>query len=269
MGRVQDQIVIVTGAAHGQGRAHALEFAKEGAHVVVVDICENIPTTSYPLGTWEELNEVVELIKEMGREALPVKCDIRKDDQVQNMVKQTIDKFGRVDVLINNAAVCGFGWAWEIPEQTWVDMIDVNINGMWRCCKHVIPHMIKQKSGRILNTASMACVRYGPTLPHYNTSKTAVVGLTKSLAIELAPYNITVNSVAPGTINTPQIAGLAEELGMAREAMVQQWENNTFLLDTHIPPEDISQAYLYLASHAARNVTGIVLHVDAGATTHP
>ncbi|MCI0558688.1 MAG: mycofactocin-coupled SDR family oxidoreductase [Nitrososphaera sp.] len=264
MGKLDNKVALVTGAARGQGRSHCLALAKEGAHIAALDICRDLSAMSYTLGTRKELAEVAEQVTTLGREAFVVEADISKGDETGAAIEAVIARFSRIDILINNACIgAGMAPAHQVSEEIWDMMLAVNLKGVWLCCKYVIPYMIKRKSGKIVNVASIAGLKALANGAPYIAAKHGVIGLTKTLAIELAPYNINVNAVCPGTVDTEMFRALARELGLTTDAAVEQFTQHN-LFPGLIPAEDISRAVVWLASDDSRFVTGHALPVDAG-----
>lgn len=264
------QTVLVTGAARGQGRVHALSFAAAGADVAVTDIGSDIPSVPYPLGTSEELQSLVTEIEAKGSRCAAVTCDVRDPQQVRSMVKQVEENLGGVDVLINNAGVESVYAATEMPEAAWDDVLDTNLRGAFLCAKYVAPGMIQRGRGKIVNTSSVLGLLGLPKNAHYTAAKHGLIGLTKALAIEFAPQGINVNAVCPGAIDTPMNDGLLEahENWMTGLGPLSgSW--NLFEEGPNAPmlgPEEVSQAMLWLSSDASDFVTGTTIVVDAGSS---
>jgi 3-oxoacyl-[acyl-carrier protein] reductase len=254
MGRLQDLVAVITGAGSGIGRASALEFAREGACVIVADLN---PASA---------QATTEQIQASGGQAAPVAVDVTNQDDVGHMIATAIDSFGRLDVLFNNA---GLPQTFTPFEQSTDDLynriFDVNVKGVFYGCRAVIPHMKAHGGGVILNTASTAGIRPRPGLAVYNASKAAVITLTKTLAVELAPHKIRVVSICPVATDTPMLSGF---MGMDRDTSEAEALKQRFI-DT-IPwgrlnrPEDIAHAAVFLASSDAEMVTGTAFEVDGG-----
>ncbi|MEF8801046.1 MAG: mycofactocin-coupled SDR family oxidoreductase, partial [Halolamina sp.] len=249
------------------GESHAQHYAKHGADVVLTDINQNMDTVPYDLGTSEELAETASLVEDEGQEALTIEMDVRKEDEVEAAIEEAVDHFGHVDILANNAGIAHFGDLVEIDEAMWDEMLDTNLKGVWLCAKHVGQHFIERgDGGKIVSTSSIYGKVAGPGSGHYIAAKHGVLGLTKTLALELAEYDVNVNAVCPTGVNTPMVAGVLEAYGEEPLAeateMTGPW--NVFEQGEMIESKDISEAYMWLSSDAARYVTGIGLPVDAG-----
>lgn len=260
---LKDKVAMITGGARGQGRCHAITFAAEGADIVVCDICEDMPELRYPLGTKEQLDTTVEAVKSLGRRAIGVKADVRSAADMKKVVDTTIEEFGKVDILINNAGIMPMTMAHEMAEEEWDAVCDTMVKGVWLGCKYVIPHMMKQKSGVILATGSVAALKGFGMMCHYVAAKHAVLGLMRALAIDLAPYNIRVNCVCPGHVDNDMTIGGAIYAGMKVEDF-REWLKGTNLFPRLNQEVDISRVMLWLCSDEARNVTGATYLVDNG-----
>lgn len=271
MGKLDGKVALITGGARGQGRSHALTFAREGAEIIVCDVAEGLPTVPYPLATGEDLAGTARMVEDLGRRCLAARADVRDGEGMRGVVARAISEFGRVDILVANAGIESFGAAWELTEEQWDEMISVNLTGVWKSCRAVAPHMIERRTGVILITSSIAGLKGLANQAHYCAAKHGVVGLMRALAIELAPHGIRVNTVHPSSVDTPIIKNRAmytlfsggkpdatlEEVTPAFRALN--------LLDTPwMEPQDVSNAMLWLASDDARYVTGATIPVDAG-----
>ena len=240
----------MTGARRGMGRAHAIALAKEGAKVVVSDI------------SLDECQAVVDEIKSAGGEALAVKCDVSNKAEVEEMLKSAVEKFGKVDILVNNAGIYSPKSFLEITEEDWDKTININLKGQFLCAQEAAKIMMKNKWGRIINIASIASGQVGVGIAggtHYTASKGGVIGMSETLAVELAPYGINVNVVAPGAIDTP----------MSRNTRLSKEEMQAFL-DQNVPlkrigrPEEVSTMVVFLASEDSSYITGATFYVDGG-----
>ncbi|HEX3235079.1 MAG TPA: mycofactocin-coupled SDR family oxidoreductase [Gemmatimonadales bacterium] len=262
-GEFAGRVAFITGAAHGQGRATALAFAGAGARIAAFDVARPLPYPGYGMGSGQDLESLAATCRELGSECLTFAGDVRDDAAVTSAVARTVDQFGRIDVLFNNAGICAYGLAHELTEDAWDTMLDINLKGAWLVARRVIPVMMQQRSGSIVNNSSVAGLRGMGRLSHYAASKWGLTGLTKSWAIELAPYNIRVNSIHPTGVNTPMNDGLAALEGLTPREIAERSAGN-LLPVPWIEPEDVAHAVLYLASDRARYVTGAPLVLDAG-----
>lgn len=262
----RDQVALITGAAHGQGRAAALALAGEGVRIAAFDIAKPMSYPGYTMGTPDELASLKHECEAKGSECLLFTGDVRSDADLRKAVEGAISRFGRIDILFNNAGICAYGLVHEMSEEEWDSMIDINLKGAWLAARHAVPHMIARRYGVIINNSSIAGMRGMNRLSHYAASKWGLVGLTKSWAIELAPHNIRVNSIHPTGVNTPMNDGLAFLEGSTPQEIAERSAGN-LLPVPWIEPEDVAQAVLYLASDAARYVTGTQFVIDAGLLT--
>jgi NAD(P)-dependent dehydrogenase (short-subunit alcohol dehydrogenase family) len=251
-------VALVTGAAHGQGRATSLALAAAGYDIVALDVAAPLAYPGYAMGTPAELES---LASECG--AMTAVADVRDDAAVSAAVDAAIERFGRIDLLFNNAGICAYGLAHELTEDEWDAMLDINLKGAWMVGRRVIPHMIAAQRGAIINNSSIAGLRGMGRLSHYAASKWGLTGLTKSWAIELAPYGIRVNSIHPTGVDTPLNDGLAELEGMTTQEIAERSAGN-LLPVPWIEPSDVAAAVLYLVGDGARYVTGTTLVLDAG-----
>jgi SDR family mycofactocin-dependent oxidoreductase len=263
MARFTGKVAFVTGAAHGQGRAAALALAREGARIAALDVARPLPYPGYALGSRDDLAGLAAECRALGSECLTFEADVRDDAAVTAAVTETVRQFGRIDILFNNAGICAYGLAHELTEDAWDAMLDINLKGSWLVARRVIPVMIAQRSGVILNNSSVAGLRGMGRLSHYAASKWGLTGLTKSWAIELAPYGIRVNSLHPTGVNTPMNDGLAALEGLTPAEIAERSAGN-LLPVPWVEPEDVAAAVCYLASDDARYVTGSQFVIDAG-----
>jgi 3-oxoacyl-[acyl-carrier protein] reductase len=253
MGKLQDLVAVVTGAGSGIGRASAVAFAAEGACVVVADL------------NAASVEATADEVRAAGGQATPVMVDVTKYDQVERMVQTAIDKFGRLDVLFNNAGLPQAFTPFEESTDALYDRIfDVNVRGVFYGCRAAIPHMKAHGGGVILNTASTAGIRPRPGLAVYNASKAAVINLTKTLAVELAPHRIRVVSICPVATDTPMLPSFIGVEQGADEAEGRRRFIGTIPWGRLNRPEDIARAAVFLASADAEMVTGTAFEVDGG-----
>jgi NAD(P)-dependent dehydrogenase (short-subunit alcohol dehydrogenase family) len=265
-------VVLITGAAHGQARTHARAFARAGADLALCDIGENIDTIYYPMGTSSELEETAEKCREQGVNVVTRVCDVRDDRQVSGFIDDAVKELGKVDVAIASAGVAAIVEVTDMTEQEWDVLLDTNLKGVFLTFKYAARKMIEQGGGgRLIATGSVHCFTGVPGSAHYVAAKHGVAGLCKSLAIELAPHKIRVNYVCPTAANTHMVEALTdprvpEDHGERLFATTGSWN----LLDEGSPPIEpieISQAMLWLASDASLKVTGAAVPVDAGFLT--
>lgn len=264
-GRLEGKVAFITGAARGQGRAHALTMAREGADIAALDICRNLPYPRYALASHADLNETVAQVRACGRTILPLVADVRCASEMEAAVHQTIEEFGHIDILVCNAGIADMANTWDVTEEWWDATIDINLKGYWLAVKYVVPHMIERnRGGRIIMTSSVAGLRGKTGLSHYCASKWGVVGLAKALALEVAPYNITVNTLHPTGVDTAIITGMASAAGIPRNEITNHLQSVNILPVELVDAQDVANAALWLASDDARYVTGQELKVDAG-----
>jgi (+)-trans-carveol dehydrogenase len=273
MGKLEGKVAFITGAARGQGRSHAVRLAQEGADIIAVDICAQIDSVPYPMASPEDLAATVKEVESLDRRIVATKADVRDFDGLKKAVDDGVAKLGRLDIVSANAGIASFGAAQDLPESTWQDMLAVNLTGVWHTTKAAIPHLIAGgRGGSIVLTSSAAGLQAYQNTAHYTSAKHGVVGLMRTLALELAPHSIRVNSVHPTQVNTPMIMNEdsykrfrpdLEHPTQADFAAVSQGMN-ALPVDT-IEAADVSNAVLFLASDEARYVTGVALPVDAGA----
>ena len=257
--RVKDKIVVLTGAASGIGRATAILFAKEGATQVLSDIDE------------EGLNETLKLISDDAREKTKISVvDVRKQNEVKAMIDQTIENYGRIDVLIVNAGVVRVGDVETFPDSDYDLLIDVNIKGTHYTCKYAVPYFKKQRFGSIITLASVAAHIGQTAHANYCSTKAAVLGYTRALALDLAPYHVRVNSVSPGATDTPMlqsdVAKQAKDRGLSYEEVRKEFEEEG-VMGRWAKPEEIATGILFLATDESSYMTGADLRLDGGWTT--
>src|SRR5260370_35400904 len=203
--RFHNQVVLITGAARGQGRAHALAFAREGAHLVLCDTLRQYASVPYALSSPEELAKVANEIKAMGQRVIAMHADVTDLDEMQQLADMAQGQVGPIDIAVANAGLYSFGPTWELTEQQWDETLAVALKGVWITCKIVIPHMLPRRRGKIICIGSTGSFKGLPGLGHYVAAKHGVVGLVKSLALERAPYNVNVIAICPTTGNTGMI----------------------------------------------------------------
>ncbi|MFY9934740.1 MAG: mycofactocin-coupled SDR family oxidoreductase [Streptosporangiaceae bacterium] len=272
-GRVAGKVGFVTGAARGQGRSHAIRLAQEGADIIAVDLCSQVATVPYAMSTPDDLAETVKEIEALDRRVVATQADVRDYGALKAAVEDGVAQLGRLDIVAANAGIFSFGTLEELDDTTWQDMIDVNLTGVWHAAKAAIPHLRAAGGGSIILTSSTAGLMAIPNIGHYTSAKHGVVGLMRTLALELAPDMIRVNSVHPTTVNTDMIQNAATyelfgadlpEAERTKEVLAGRFAELNALPIPWVEPVDISNAVLWLASDESRYVTGITLPIDAG-----
>ena len=263
---LKNKVAFITGAAHGQGRATAIALAKEGAHIAAFDIAQTLKYPGYEMGSENELHSLKTECETHGVSCLVFTGDVRNDEDITNAVAKTVEQFKKIDILFNNAGICAYGFAHELTEKEWDAMLDINLKGPWLVARRIIPLMIKQQSGVIINNSSVAGLRGMNRLSHYAASKWGLTGLTKSWAIELAPHNIRVVSIHPTGVNTPMNDGLAFLEGLTPKEIGEKSAGNLINVPW-VETEDVANAVVFLASDKSRFVTGSQFVLDAGLLT--
>jgi len=271
-GRVEGKVAFITGAARGQGRSHAIRLAQEGADIIAVDICAPVASVPYPMATPADLAQTAKEVEALDRRIVAIQADVRDYGALKQALDDGVAQLGRLDIVSANAGICSYGQAAELGETTWQDMIDTNLTGIWHTCKAAISHLIGGgRGGSMILTSSTAGLKAMQNLAHYVSAKHGVVGLMRTLALELAPYFIRVNTLNPTTVDTDMVQNNATyrlfrpdldnpgrpdmaEVGTAGNALPIPW----------VESADISSAVLFLASDEARYITGVTLPVDAG-----
>ncbi|MDP5181646.1 mycofactocin-coupled SDR family oxidoreductase [Blastococcus sp. BMG 814] len=263
-GRLAGKVAYITGAARGQGRAHAVRLAAEGADVIAIDNCATAATTSYAGPTEEDLAETARLVEAQGRRVLARTVDVRDLDGQVAVVADGVAELGRLDVVVANAGICSGALSWEIPVEKWQETIDVNLTGTFYTAKATVPVLLEQGTGgSIIIISSVAGLRGLPFLADYAASKHGVTGLARTMANELGQHNIRVNTVHPHGVATgmqpAEMFELSQRFATTLGPILMQ-----ALPDPISQPEDIANAVAWLASDEARHVTGIQLPVDLG-----
>lgn len=264
-GRLEGKVALISGVARGQGRAHAVRLAKEGADIIGFDVCGQVETVPYPLATPEDLKETIRLVEGLGRRIIAREADVRDATAVQALVDDGVTELGRLDIVCANAAITGFvPNTWSITDEQWEAMIGTNLTGVWKTLRAAIPAIIEGNSGgSIVITSSSAGTKGMINLGHYSATKHGLVGLMRTLANELAPQMIRVNTIHPTGVNTGFINNDHIRNFMADNP---QWGANmqNAMPVEMVEPEDIAAAVAWLVSDDARYVTGVSLPVDAG-----
>ena len=273
MGLLDGQVALVTGGARGQGRSHAVALAREGADVALVDLCEDVPTVDYPLASSADLDETTRLVEKEGRRCLAMTADVRDPAQVDSATVRTVEEFGRLDVLIANAGVSAGAPIQVAAVDQWRDVIAINLGGVFNSMRAAAPVMISQRYGRIVAISSMMGRGTTGGMGAYTASKWGVIGLVKSAAQDLAGFGITVNAIAPGTVDTPMVRNDALIRKVRPDLENPTMEDaEKFLGLLHVQPQalidpaEISAAVLFLVGPGAAHMTGAVLDVSAGAS---
>ncbi len=273
MGKFDGKVAFITGAARGQGRSHAVRLAEEGADIIAIDVCGPVASAPYAMASPDDLAETVKQVEALGRRIVATQADVRDYPALQAALDDGVESLGRLDIVCANAGMHSFGLATQLAEQTWQTVIDIDLTGVWHTAKAAIPHLVDGgRGGAMVLTSSTAGLRGVPGFSHYVSAKHGMVGLMKSLALEVAPHMIRVNSIHPTSVNTDMIMnedtwklGLPNlehptiddfrQLCMATNALPIPW----------VEPADVSNAVLFLVSDDARYITGATLTVDAGA----
>ncbi len=271
MARFEGKTALVTGAARGQGRSHAIAFAREGADLVLCDIGEDIDTVPYGLGRGEDLEETVALVEAEGGEVTAMTVDVRDTDGLERLVAAGTESFGGIDIAVANAGIAGISTVAEMSDEEWGNMIDINLSGVFKTLRAVTPQMVERGAGRMIATSSIVARQGSPNIAHYVAAKWGVLGLVKSLALEVADSGVTVNAVCPTSVDTVMIQNKAFRdlfLPGQEEYTLEDVERAyTDLNPIPIPwvqPEDITDAVLFLASDQARFITGDAIPVALG-----
>jgi (+)-trans-carveol dehydrogenase len=271
--RVEGKVAFITGAARGQGRSHAVRLANEGADIIAMDRLANVDSVAYSMATMEDMEETVALVRKAGRRVVARTGDVRRQEDLDEAVREGLGEFGHIDVVCANAGISSFGAVYELSEDQWIDVIDTNLNGVWRTIKAVAPSMIGYgKGGSIIITSSIAAFKGSPNSSHYAASKAGLIGLMHSAANGLAPHNIRVNTLHPTGVATEMIQSPASLKRFCPNVespsltdLRGAFSNANSLDIPWLEPEDVSDAVLWLASDEAKYVTGIALPIDAGA----
>jgi (+)-trans-carveol dehydrogenase len=266
------RVALVTGAARGQGRSHAVRLAELGADLVLVDICAEIASIPYAQPGPDDLADTVGAVEAMGRTAIPVIADVRDAPAMAGAVAAAVGSFGRIDIVCANAGVIQLKPATEISAADWADVIDINLTGVWNTVSPAIRPLIEAgRGGSIIITSSAAGVKGPPNMAHYAASKSGLIGLMRSLAAELGPHRIRVNCIAPTTVDTEMVHWPAayevfrpDLAAPGRDDVVGAFSSLNVLPVPWIDASDVTHAVAFLASDDSRYITGVVLPVDAG-----
>ena len=266
MGRVEGKVAFVTGAARGQGRSHAIRLAEEGADIIAVDVPGDYDTVGYPMGTEADLADTVKQVEALDRRIIATKADVRDLAALTAAVDDGVAQLGRLDIVCANAGICTVQTWDEVTPQVWQDTLDTNLTGVWNTFVATVPHLIAGGGGTIIATSSTAGIKGLPFLAPYVAAKHGVVGISRSMANELAQHKIRVNTVHPTGVDTPMVVGLGGlDAILGKSPELGPIFMNTYPIEI-VEPRDISNAVLWLASDESRYVTGLELTVDAGNT---
>ncbi|MGX9672251.1 mycofactocin-coupled SDR family oxidoreductase [Mycobacterium sp. HM-7] len=261
------KVAYVTGAARGQGRSHCVRLARAGADIVAIDACAPVAEgNGYEPATPADLAETVNLVEGEGRKIYAKEVDVRDAEGQQRMVAETIEQFGRLDIVVANAGVLNWGRLWEIPQQQWQDTLDINLTGVWNTIRAVVPAMIEAgNGGSIIATSSAAGIKAVPGCGHYCASKFGVVGMVNALAVELGEFGIRVNSIHPYGTDTP----MGNDVSMYQVLQdhpqyIHSFSPGALPTDSLIKPDQISDIVVWLASDASSLVTAAQIPADKG-----
>ncbi|KMO84802.1 putative NAD-dependent oxidoreductase [Mycolicibacterium chubuense] len=273
---LEGRVALVTGAARGQGRAHAVRLAGDGADIVAIDICKPVSdTVTYPMPTADDLAETARLVEEAGRKVIAREIDIRDLGAQQQLVADAVEQFGRLDIVVANAGILSWGRIWEMSEEQWDTVIEVNLNGTWRTIKAAVPAMIEAgNGGSIIIVSSSAGTKATPGNAHYSASKHGLVALTNALAIEAGEFGIRVNSIHPYSIDTPMVQPEAMmEIFGKYPAFLHSFSPMPYHPVNHqgkkglkefMTPEEVSDVVAWLAGDGSATISGSQIAVDRG-----
>jgi (+)-trans-carveol dehydrogenase len=271
-GRVESKVAFITGAARGQGRSHAVRLAEEGADIIAVDICKQVETVPYTMSGPQDLQETVQQVEALDRRIVATEADVRDYGALKAALDDGVAQLGRLDIVAGNAGIFSMGPTDELSEDAWRDMLDVNLTGVWHTCKAAIPHLrAGGNGGAIVLTSSGAGLKGYANTAHYVSAKHGVIGLMRTLALELAPDMVRVNAICPGSVDTDMIMNeptyrlFRPDLdNPGRDDALEAMQSIHALPGVILEPRDISNALLFLVSDEARYITGVPLSVDAG-----
>ncbi|MEU2030456.1 mycofactocin-coupled SDR family oxidoreductase [Nocardia amamiensis] len=274
MGNLDGRVAVITGGARGQGRAHALALAGAGADIVVCDIAAPVPGLPYALSSPGDLAETAELVERTGRRCIAVRADVRSLEQVCSVAERAIEEFDRIDILVANAGIASHSPIAEMDEQMWRDMIDTNLTGVFHSFRAVVPHMIERRWGRVIATSSIVAKMGVRNAGHYAATKWGVLGLVKSLSLEVAEYGITVNALLPSGVDTDMIQNPATWRLMVPDkenptkqdwmAIIESGPPNADL----IQPAEVAEAVLLLVSEHGRHFNGEAVTISCGGSAN-
>jgi SDR family mycofactocin-dependent oxidoreductase len=272
MGRVEGKVALITGAARGQGRAHAVRLAEEGADIIAVDLMSDVPTVAYPMASHEDMAATVRSVEALDRRIVHRQADVRDLPALLAAVTEGVEILGQLDIVIANAGIASFGPTWELSEGAWQEMIDINLTGAFHTVKAAVPILLEAANGgAIVFTSSTAGLKGMANIAHYAAAKHGIVGLMRSLANELGPHGIRVNTIHPTNVATDMILNdttfrlFRPDLPEPnQDDMVAAMASMNALPVPWVDPLDVANAVLWLVSDEARYVTGAALPIDAG-----
>lgn len=272
MGKLDGQVAFITGAARGQGRSHAVRLAQEGANIIAVDTTAIVETVHYPLATADDLAETVRLVEALDRRIVAVEADVRDSAALSAAVEKGVAQFGRLDIVVANAGISSPAPTLTMSDQTWQDMIDINLTGVWKSLKASVPHIVRGgRGGSVVITSSLAAIYANEGTAHYGASKAGLVMLAKVMAKELGPQNIRFNTVHPTMVNTDMI--LNDAMYRLFRPDLDDPTREDFEVATRtlhelpiaaLEPSDISDTVLHLVTDSGRYITGSMQVLDAG-----
>jgi len=271
-GLLAGQVAVVSGAARGQGRSHALALAREGASIIALDACAPIATVPYPLPTKADLEETAGQVEALGGRVIHGVVDVRDLAEMEQFIGDAVADLGRLDIVCANAGISTPSPTLEMPEETWQTTIDINLTGVWKTCKATVPHIVAGNRGRsVIITSSAATVMISGNIAHYTAAKHGLIGFMRVLAKELAPHRIRVNTLHPAGVRTPMVYNepmyrlFRPDLeNPGREDFEAAARSHNALGVPAVEPEDVSAAVVYLAAPSGRYVTGSTFMLDAG-----
>ncbi|MFF2084234.1 mycofactocin-coupled SDR family oxidoreductase [Nocardia sp. NPDC058176] len=273
MTRVSGKVALITGAARGIGRAQAIRLAEEGADIIALDLCGPVDTVVIPPASRDDLAETVRAVEATGAKIVADIVDVRDGTALRAAVAAGVEELGALDIVCATAGITSSAGALDLTERQWQTMIDINLTGVWQTCKAATPHLIDRGSGSMILTSSIAGLRGLVGVAHYTAAKHGVVGLMRSLAKELAPHHVRVNSIHPTNVDTPMIQNdlvrkvfRPDREHPTREEFAEAAVSMNMLPIPWVEPVDIANATLFLASEEARYITAVTLPVDAGST---
>lgn len=273
MGLLDGKVALITGGSRGQGRAHAVTSAREGADIIIIDTLQQIGSVQYPMAQQADFDETVKQVEALDRRIITVNGDVRRQNDLDRAVAEGIAEFGKIDILIANAGIFSLAPAHELTEEAWDDMIGVNLTGVWKSAKAVLPHMMENGGGSIVITSSINGIEPGANYVHYCAAKFGVVGVMKTLALEYARYGIRVNAIHPGAVLTPMtswqgawdmMSGKPAGEGTEADMLDAGYSFHALKGQGFMSPQRIADTGLYLNSELASSVTGVSIPVDAG-----